>query len=520
MSLRMTAPTTPTQPAAGGADVSTVRLGRDALTYGLSFLVGRAASVIMLPVYTRYLSVEDYGVLHLVDLVLTVVVLLLREGVTAGTMRFFFKETTDTGRREVISTTFLLVQAFSIVAAACLFAGAPLLAQGFLPEARHAMLLRLAAASMLFEGCFLVPTIYFQITQRSRAFLAASLARLFLTVGLNVLFIVFLGWGVAGPLASGLIANIVLGVPLAAWLLRRVGLTVRAEGAVRLMRFGLPFRVAQIGAFVLTFGDRFVLQRTHGADAVGLYGLGYQFGFLLAMLSGVPFITAWNPQRFALAAEPRGLREERYNEGLAYLSLIVVSVGVGICLFVGPLLEIMSDPSYHPAAAFVPILVLAYAMQVWTDVVELGIQVSERTRYAMLATWASVAVVVVLYLAWIPRFGAFGAAWATLVAFTFRFACFYFFSQRLWPVAYDWRPTIRLALYGSAIVALANLWTPDDRWARIAQALAGTAAFAALAWFGRALPEGNRRALGAAVRRAWQAVATNRARSTGTRIPS
>ena len=75
---------------------------------------------------------------------------------------------------------------------------------------------------------------------------------------------------------------------------------------------------------------------------------------------------------------------------MLYLSLLLVSVATGIALFVTPVLQVMSDEAFHSAGRLVPVILAAYVMQSWTDVAELGIQVSERTEYATYATWISV----------------------------------------------------------------------------------------------------------------------------------
>ena len=136
-------------------------------------------------------------------------------------------------------------------------------------------------------------------------------------------------------------------------------------------------------AYLLESGsDRYFLKVYHDLTVIGIYSLAYQFGFLLMYLATLPFMQAWNPQRFELARRPRAERDAMYNQGLLYLSLLLVSVATGIALFVTPVLQVMSDEAFHSAAGLVPVILAAYVMQSWTDVAELGIQVSGRTEYA------------------------------------------------------------------------------------------------------------------------------------------
>jgi O-antigen/teichoic acid export membrane protein len=75
---------------------------------------------------------------------------------------------------------------------------------------------------------------------------------------------------------------------------------------------------------------------------------------------------------------------------------------------------------------------------------DLGILVSERTKYLAIANWAAAIVALIGYAVLIPRYHLWGAASATVIAYAVRSALTYFYSQQLWPVRYDWPPVIRL----------------------------------------------------------------------------
>ena len=64
------------------------RLGRDAALYSLGVILGRAVSFLMLPVYTRFLSPADYGVMQLLDLTVDVAAIFFTAGATSGVQRF------------------------------------------------------------------------------------------------------------------------------------------------------------------------------------------------------------------------------------------------------------------------------------------------------------------------------------------------------------------------------------------------------------------------------------------------
>lgn len=430
--------------AEAGRDYSARRLGREALVYGLATVAGRAASFIMLPIYTRLLTPSDYGILQLLDMTVDVAAILMSAGVTTGVMRFYFKAQSERERQAVLGSAFFLELGLNFVGTLAMIAGAGLIWRLVLEAQGSVALVYVAAANFTLAVLGNVPMLKMQMERKAFVYSLATLSRVVLQLSLNILLLVGFRWGVMGILVSTLITNVVIGGAVLAWMLRRTSMRVSRPAIHDLRRFGVPYQIATAATFILTFGDRFFLQAFQGLAAVGIYGLAYQFGFLLSNVAVTPFSRAWVPQRYQLVSEATDFREAKYNQGLRFFSLIMLTAAVGINLFVRPVLELMSDPSFWSAASIVPVVVAAYVVQGWSGVVQFGIDVSERTKYVTYAMWMSVVVIVALYVLLVPSLGAMGAALATLLAFVFRFGVLYYFSQRLWPVAYDWGGTLRL----------------------------------------------------------------------------
>ena len=69
------------------------RLGKHSAIYGLGGLVSRIIAVLLLPVYTRYLSPSDYGTVETLIALATVIGIVLRMGITSAFFRFYFDDT-------------------------------------------------------------------------------------------------------------------------------------------------------------------------------------------------------------------------------------------------------------------------------------------------------------------------------------------------------------------------------------------------------------------------------------------
>jgi O-antigen/teichoic acid export membrane protein len=469
------------------------RIGRHGLIYGAGILLSKIVAFIMLPVYTRFLTPADYGVLQLIQMVLEVVSIAAGSRLGAGIFRFYHKAETADERRAVLSTALLVLVTSYCVATAAMFLLAPGIARVALNGAEDVALVRIAGMGLAFEGLLLVPLAYLRVRDRSMFYVTLMSGKLLLQVTLNIVFVVYHGLGAKGVLLSTLVANVLTGSGLTVYLVRDIGLRFSGPAARQLLRFGLPFVVTQVATFILTFGDRFFLKRVSDASTVGLYALAYQFGFLLAMLSEVPFSMVWEPARFEIAKRPD--RDELYARGFVYFNVILLTIAVCIALFVGDLLAVMAAPAFHSARDLVPIILIAYILQSWTLMHDIGIQVRERTEFITLATWAGAIVALVGYALLIPRFLGLGAAIATVISFAVRECAVYRVSQRLWPVQYRWGPVLRATLLAGMAGVIGVLLPRPNLWASLLMRLLVLAAYVGGLWYVGVLSADDRRAV-------------------------
>lgn len=423
-------------------------VARHSLVYAVGIVAGKAVSILMLPIYTRFLTPADYGILALVDLTLEFIALLAGAKLALGVFRFYHKAESQRERDEVVSTGFLLVGGmYSLVGVGTLLAATPLSALVF-GSPDKAILFQVAAANLAFSALLIVPLALARVQDRSTFFVCAQLIKLGLQVAFVVVFLVVLDLGVLGVFLGNLVANLTAAAALTVWLFRTVRPSWSLRAARDLVRYGLPLMATKVATFFSTFSDRFFLQAAADETVVGLYNLAYQFGFVLVMVGFTPVDLIWGPKRFKVAREEGG--EEILSRAFVLINVVLVTMAVGICLFAWDLLRVMATPAFYPAVHVVPVLLAAYVLYAWGHILDIGILVSEKTKYVTLANFVASGVAVLGYWLLIPHFLAWGAAGVTLLTFVIQVSLLYVFSQRLWRIEYQWRPV--LILVGWAVL--------------------------------------------------------------------
>lgn len=426
-------------------------LGKHTAIYGLGGIISRLASFLMLPIYTRFLTPSDYGVLELLAMTIDLFAAMAGMGIALSVFKFYADFDTPEDHARVASTASLSV--ISIAAAtACLgFLLAPVLSDIVLKGAGPPLYFRLFFVIYFFQVVESVPLLMLRVLQRSRAFVALSVGKLIAMLALNIYFVVVLRMGVMGVLLSNLLVSSVTAVGLAVFLFRRVGVRFSPTLLRRMTRYGIPLVLVNLGNFIIVFSDRFFLNHFVTTAAVGIYALAYKFAFLLSAMTFEPFNMVWGPYRFSIAKEADG--DVVFARVFLYLNIVLGLGALGIAIFVRDILTLMADPAFHAAFLFVPVLLTAQILQSWTVYCNVGFLLREKTGAFAWASGAGVLAALVLNAALIPAYGIGGAVAATFGAYLVRFLTVFRFSQRQYRIPYDWRRVGRLYAILGLIVA-------------------------------------------------------------------
>lgn len=457
------------------------QLGKHTLVYTAGIILGKIASFVMLPVYTRYLTPADYGVLELLGMTIDVISMIASVGIVTGVFKFYSDESDTKGKNAVISTAALSAVGLATATSAIGIAVSPILARMIFGATGNPLYLRMYFLIYFLQTFEYLPYLLIRAENRSVLFVALNASKLVLTLSLNILFVVILKRGIEGVLLGNILATTASAIVLSAYLIKRVGLWFSRPRFMQLLRFGSAIVPWSLGSFVLVFSDRYFLNYYTNTATVGIYSLAYKFAFLLSVMAYTPFETVWTVQRFEVAKQSDA--PEVFSRVFLYVNVILGGTALVICLFIRDFLVLVSAPPFRPAYRLVPILLGAQVIYVWGLYWTTGIYVTARTSVMASGSIVLVVITVLVNFALIPRFGAFGAAWATTLAYSARFFWIYYFAERYYPIGYGWTDMARLYAVLGAAVAVNYAYHPEAMAASVAYNLAilAVAAYAVFA---------------------------------------
>ena len=405
---------------------------RHSAVYGLGNVLAKALGFLMLPVYTHYLTPKDYGILEVLDLSMSVLAMFLNMGITAAVLRSYAGAKSIEAKQHIVSTAFLSVV---ITGLAVFFAGLPFVGWGsaliFGPGVPARYLL-VSFAAFVLGYIAMLPRTYLRALDASGAFVIVDTGSLVLLLVLNVLFIAVLKVGLIGILLSSLLVAALQVVTLSVWMLRKVGITFRTPLLRQMLSFGAPLMFSNLAVFVLNFSDRFFLQHLRSLDIVGIYAVGYKFGYMLNYLLVQPFFVMWQSRMFTIHA--RDDHPKIFGQFFMLYSLVLIYAGLALSLLSPDIVRIMVGGQFAASQEVIPIVTLAYILYGLGFYVQVGMFVTNKTNLIGLIGVGSAFVNLALNYFLILRYGMLGAAWATLLSFLAMAVWSYWQSNRVYPL--------------------------------------------------------------------------------------
>ena len=401
--------------------------------YGFGGVFIKGIGFFLLPIYTHFLSTRDYGVFEVLELSVSLLGMFLNMGITAALLKYYGTAETEAEKRKVIGSIFLFTVATSAV---ILLAGSLSVrsATRFLlgPGVPSTYLL-LSFTAFLLTYIANVPYTALRAQEASSTIVTYDSVSTIAFYGLNIYFIVAARLALLGLFLSRLIINSLYTVVLIKKSSRELFGGMDWGVLRKVIRFGAPLVFSNLTMFTLNFSDRFFLQRLESLEVVGIYAVGYKFGFMLNYLLIQPFNMMWQARMYIVHQLPD--YEKVFSRIFVLYSSLLILAALGMTVLGPELMRLMVDPKYAAGAAVIGIVSLSYVFLGVGYYLQLGMFLASRT--GLLGKVSVVAAILNLAANYffIKYFGMVGAAWATALGFLALAVGSYYYSQRVFPLA-------------------------------------------------------------------------------------
>jgi O-antigen/teichoic acid export membrane protein len=409
---------------------------KNSLIYLLPVIIGNLLPIVTLPIFTRILSAEDYGVFALAQVYGIFVTGIVNMGLPVIFERNFFEH------KDLKDASTLLYSILSFVAIT--FTTFALLTYLFREIFAEWLMGSPARGDILFwafcsAGIISIKNYYLTFIKNmeiAKDFVKYTIDESLLGIVLSLFMVVYLRIGVIGLVWGQLLASLTILSVLCLKFLRQYPFSNSWSLLKDSLKLGLPLTPRVFLGVIGNQFDKYMIGLISTLGGVGIYSIGQKIAYVV-----FTYMTAiqnvFSPQvykkMFGLR-EGGGVEVGRYLTPFVYVS---IAVAILISLFAEEIIRIATPPSYHGAIDIVIILSMFYGSMFFGKQPQL--LYARKTYITSFLSLITIVINVALIIPFIMKWGAIGAAWATLLAGLISGAIAFVVSQHYYRIAWEWK---------------------------------------------------------------------------------
>ena len=431
------------------------RLLQSGAAYQAASVISAALGALMLPIYTRALTPEDYGVAETLLTFLILASIPLRLGLGEAFVRFWFDDEDPERRRRVARTTTGTVLVLTTVAALAGLAVAGPLSDLLLDE-RDVVLMGFGLLGLWAFTNLEVAYALLRVEERRREYFTTSLFNVLVTVVLTFVLVVVFDAGARGYVAGNYVASTLVLFSLW-WRLRdRLGFGFGSVGP--LLRFGLPTVPADMAVFSLNVIDRAYLLQTQGKAAAGVYAVSVKLATaVIVAVRG--FQLAWAPLAYSITDDDEARRF--YARVTTWFVVMTGLVVAGMALLGRWLVRLLTEPRYYEAEDALPWVALGWACYGLFHVFVVIAGRAKITRTQLPAALVGLVVNTVLLVLLVDPLGIAGAGIALGAAYLAMMAVLGVLTRRAFAVPFEVRRLVHAIVVLAGVAVAGDLLLPE-----------------------------------------------------------
>jgi O-antigen/teichoic acid export membrane protein len=391
---------------------------------------GSVLSFFLLPLFTKYLSVEAFGIIGFAFALNTFVGPLFSLCFNSFYIKEFNKQSVEgTPTKDLLSSIFVFSMGWSVVLLAVLTILVPvgfnllLISIPFFPS----------VFLVLITGIFQIPFTYYllelRLERKARSYFWVSILQSFSCLLIPLGFVMYYQPTADSRLLGYTIAFLIVAGYCFARLRSKLKLKIDWQVIRNGFHFSLPLVLYTFAYLSFDFIDRYFIEHFNSSlKILGFYNVGFQFANLVFVFS-IAVYRAYEPNYYQLYYEKN---YNRLNQLLDYTNYVIWGVGIAAFILLPYIVEVFTSNDYSLSVKMGRWLILATILQ--------GVNTVYQTYYAIAGKTVSLMIVSVIALLVYLGLGYFlseaynynGTIWAKIIIQLFVMVISFFsFYQRL-----------------------------------------------------------------------------------------
>lgn len=401
-----------------------------------SSIVNKAVPFLLLPIMTKYLSPEDYGLLSIYTIFITLYTAFIGMNLHMNISKNFFKVSKE-------ELSLYVGNILIILSATFLF----YLMITYLITLKFNTIFSIPSEYLLFipfiSSMIMVNelnTTILRNEQRAYVFGAFEISNTIIKMSVTILLLLVFSYGWYAQVFGVLTGAIVFFIIGLIYMYKRgyITLSYKKEKVNDILNISVPIIPHLLSGIIIAMSDRLFIEKMVSIEAVGIYTVGYMFG-MVVMLFTDAFIKAWSPWFYKNLAQPthdKKIKIVRYT--YIYMTAIFI-LAITISLAGKFILPYFVDEKFYGAGKFILWVSLGYAVRGSYQIFLPYLVHISKTSFLSISSMIAAILNLFLNYIFIDYYGAIGAAYATILAFAVSAVLVFWYQSKHYPMPWNFK---------------------------------------------------------------------------------
>tara|TARA_B100001059_G_scaffold178892_1_gene179497 strand:+ start:4086 stop:5519 length:1434 start_codon:yes stop_codon:yes gene_type:complete len=400
---------------------------KNILRYQIPFILSSGLPILTLPIFTRYLSLDDYGLISLANIYGILVVGICNFGLVTAFERNFFESKGTSEKISLLWTCVLSVFSFLVVVFFLTYLFQKKISDSIFTITLPSYLLLFSLLNLGVKSLIQYFYVYFKNSEDSYNYVRITVFESILSTGLALYFVVYDSLGIIGYVFGQAMGVSIVFFFLVMLFILKKGISFNIIQLKSSIRLGAPLIPRIFFGVINGQFDRYMIGILANIGSLGIYDIAQKiantsFNFMASIEK------VYSPKIFKLYFNSR----EEFNENSGVILLPFFYVIYLFCLLVGlfseELLFILTTSEFHTAYPLIIPLVMIYGIYFFGTTGQLLL--AKKTKLISKLSLGALFLNIIFNYPMIKYYGATGASWATFVSgLTISMVTFYF-SQK------------------------------------------------------------------------------------------
>ncbi len=390
--------------------------GTHTLIYGIGAILQGVLGYILIPLYTKELSSELFGVFSLLTIFGSFAGVVFYLGASSALSRSYFDYDDPGDRRRVVGTSLFIsfIGAVAQCTVGIIFSSEISIVLFKTNIYHNEIIIVLFSSATTFINTLLVNVLRFE--RRSAFVISSNIIAVLISTALILYLMISVNMGMSGALLGTFLGQFLLLIGLL-FACRKLWspIIIKKEIFIQL-KFGVPAIIIGVSYIGISAADRFVLGEVGTLSDVGVYSLGYKFGTIIYILFITPFSQIFSPMRMEYRNDKNA--KEFFTLLTTYYFIVGVTLMVAISMFSYEIVLLVSNRrEYLEAFYVIPLIMLAHIFYGAINILDSGLIFERKVMWDAYILMGAVLASIFLNYIFVPMYGYLGSAFVALCVY-------------------------------------------------------------------------------------------------------